>query len=156
MAAYCDGDDLDMMFGAKNIDRWADLDNDENGTYNAARVDWACELATEYLNSRLLRGPYAVPFDTPYPTLIVNLTAMYAGILLYDGRQVVSADDKDRVSRQRKDFDRFIKQIFRGQLKLFTTTGTALEVASECAPFVVKDTTDESLEEWEQVIFESE
>ena len=150
--AYFTGNDLDLMYGALNIDRWSDLDNNENGTYMASRVDWACELATEYVNSRLLRGPYAVPFDSPYPTLIVNLTAMYAGILLYDGRQVVSADDKDRVSRQRKDFNRFIKQIFRGQLKLFTTTGTAIDVLSECAPFVVADEGSTESTEWEDVI----
>ena len=149
--AYCKRIDIENIFGKRNVARWADLDNDESETLIASRIEWASDFATEYVNSRLLYGPYAVPFDTPYPLMIVNLTAMFAGIQLYDGRQVVSAEDKDQVSRQRKDFDRYLRQIFKGQLKLFTTTGTAIEIASECTPFVVPDEDDDT-EEWETVI----
>lgn len=153
MSNYCAEADLVLIYGQKNINRWADLDNDEDNYVIDARIEWACEFATEFVNSRLLRGPYAVPFDSPYPLLIVNLTAMYAGILLYDGRQVVSAEDNDKVSRQRRDFDRYIRQIFKGQLKLFTTTGTAISLASECTPFVVVDETEDTTSTLDDVIY---
>lgn len=154
MTAYCDRVNVEVMFGALNIRRWADLDNTENEVTIHARIDWACELATEYVNSRLVRGHYTIPF-TSIPVMIVNLTAMYAGIMLYDGRQVVSSDDKDVVSRQRKDFDRYIRQIVKGQLKLLDpVTGAPLVLTDYNAPSVVADTGgDDEEAEWETMIF---
>ena len=140
MADYCTATDMELIYGPKNIKRWADLDNDEVAATIAARKAWACELATEFVNSRLLNGPYEIPF-TSVPTMIVNLTAMYAGILLYDGRQVVSSEEPhDQVSRQRKDFDRYLRQIFKGQLKLLDpTSGDQLTITSKNYPFTVAD-----------------
>ena len=152
MTPYCDRGDLETIFGVNNVARWADLDNDESELVISRRIEWACQWATEFVNSRLQYGHYAVPFS-PVPTLIRDLTAMYAGITLYDGRQVVSADENDKVSRQRKDFDRYLRQIHKGQLKLFDpTTDLPVTIQDESAPFVEPDTTDDDEEEWETVI----
>ena len=152
MTPYCDRGDLETIFGKLNIQRWADLDNDESELTIANRVEWACQWATEFVNSRLQYGHYAVPFIS-VPELIRDLTAMFAGITLYDGRQVASADDHDLVSRHRRDFDRYIRQIHKGQLKLFNpTTGLPVTIQDESAPFVEPDVTDDDEEEWETVI----
>jgi hypothetical protein len=66
---------------------------------------------------------------------------MYAGIVLYDGRQVVATENHDAVSRQRRDFDRYLRQIHKGQLKLFDpVTDEPLAITSESTPFAVADT----------------
>lgn len=144
---YCVNADLDYVYGPKNIKRWADLDNDGNITTITDRKTWAIGVATEYINSRLLRGPYTIPFNDPPPVLIANLTAMYAGILLYDGRQVVSSEEPhDQVSRQRKDFERYLRQILKGQLKLIDgLTGDPLDLTCENYPFVVKGSSDDTV-----------
>lgn len=146
MANYCVAADLYLVYGERNVKAWANLDSSEQAiTAVANRVTWACTLATEYVNSRLANGPYAVPFTT-VPTMIVNITAMQAGIYLYDGRQVITAMEKDQVTRQRLDVNRYIRQILRGQLKLLNpSTAVPLDKTAYNAPFFVAgdDTEDD-------------
>jgi hypothetical protein len=144
MNVYCEQEDLELMYGVSNIRKWADLDNNGDEDIIVARIDWSCETSTEYINSRLMNGPYEIPFSTgsggTLPIIIINLAAMYGGMLLYDGRQVVSAksDERDQLSRQRKDFDRFIRQIFKGQIKLLDpNTQEELPLRDKRYPFVV-------------------
>lgn len=140
--AYCERADVEVMYGRKSVARWADLDNDGEEYTITARINWACELATEYINSRLTKGHYDVPFSVGsggnVPLLIINLTAMYTGVLLYDGRQITAKDvDRDEVSRHRKDFNRFVNQIMKGQLKLLDPlTEEPLAIQDYNAPFI--------------------
>lgn len=143
MAVYCTSADLYQAFGEANINRWADLDNEGDITTIAARITWAIALACEYIDSKLVTGHYVVPFTT-VPKLVVHLNALYAGILLYDARLIVDTD-KDQVSRQRKTFNNWIRQIQRGQLKLVDTSGAPLTVQDLQYP-----TVDESEEETEE------
>lgn len=153
--AYCTRTDVERIFGSANVQRWASLDNNEDADTVDDRIEHACEFATEYVNSRLMFGRYVIPFAS-VPTLIVHLTAMFAGVQLYDGRRVINDEEpRDGVSRQRKDFDRYIRQIQKGQLKLLDpTTETALEVQDRNVPATVSERTDDEddEEEWEQAI----
>lgn len=125
--------DLESAYGSVNIAKWADPNNTQSAVVIAARVTWSIELAADYINGRLVHSGYDVPFED-VPELIVKLTAMQAGMLLYDTRRVVS-DERDQVSAQRKMIDSYIRQIMRGQLKLFYA-GVVIEKTSKNQPFV--------------------
>lgn len=139
MANYATKTDLFNVYGEVNITKWADLDNDRNPQTVLNRVNWALLQATEWVNSRLMNGHYALPFACA-PKLIVLITAMQAGLLLYDARQIVSADGKDPMSRQRKTLDRYIRQIHSGQLKLLdAVSGAALDTLAAQTPTIAVD-----------------
>src|SRR5690606_18957364 len=93
-AAYCDDDDLDVIFGKTNVDRWADLDNDVDTTRIARRRLWARNLASATLDDRLRAGPYELPFSDPVPAVVVDLSARLAGLLLYDSRGSQDVDSE--------------------------------------------------------------
>lgn len=132
MANYATRADLNNMYGKINIDIWADLDNNKVGSDVSARVTWALEQATEYINSRLVNGKYEIPFATP-PKFIVFLTTLYAGLILYDGRQMINATTpRDQLSRQRNTFKVYMRQLLGGQIKLLdATSGDAIESTCE-------------------------
>lgn len=91
MATYCDRDDIEAIYGRANVAKWADLDNTGNATLIASRISYACDVASEQLDSMLIGGPYGLPFEEPYPVLIVDLAARLAAYRLYQGR---AADDE--------------------------------------------------------------
>lgn len=146
MANYANRANVELLFGTVALAKWADLDNDKNPVTIDARITWACETATEYVNSRLKSGRYDVPF-TSVPKMIVHLTALYAGILLYDGRLILGdSSTTDQVSRHRRDLDKKLRQILAGQLKLLhPTTGDLLESNAELHPSIADmETEDET------------
>lgn len=116
MANYANADDLYILYGKAAIRRWASIDNDNDQELVDDRIEFALTTSTEYLNDRLRRGHYPVPFTT-VPHTIKFMTALYAGTILYDGRQITSTDSRDDLVRQRREFDRLLKQINRGQIK---------------------------------------
>ncbi|MFZ5832444.1 MAG: phage protein Gp36 family protein [Planctomycetota bacterium] len=93
--SYSTDNDLDLEFGAANITRWADLDNDGNSTKIAARKAWAHARAQTEIDSLLRESRYRLPLadangDTP--DLIAQVAAMIAGVMLYEGRGTRSID----------------------------------------------------------------
>lgn len=138
---YATTTNLDLVFGIENLNRWADLDNNKNPNTIAERKEWALETAEDYINGRFAQSKYLVPFSD-CPKLIKHLTCLYAGILLYDGRgQNATEKARDQVSRQRKEFDRLLRQILSGQVTLIGgLSGDPLEFTSETTPFVDADT----------------
>ena len=143
--AYCEDTDLFQAFGQKNIERWADLDNEGDQDDIDDRIQWAIDLGYDYINSKLIRGHYEIPFEDP-PKTIIHLNALQAGIILYDSRLVVDSD-KDQVSRQRKTANNWIRQILRGQLKLIDSNGDLIETQSLLHPFVDESEDDDELTE---------
>lgn len=140
MANYCTSADLYNMYGELNIQKWADLDNTKNPDTVDTRVAWACEFATEFINARLVRGKYAIPF-TSVPKTIVFITTLQAGIMLYDGRRVVSDRNRDEVGIQRKQLNTYLRQILAGQLKMIhPTSGEELTTQSETVPAALDET----------------
>lgn len=135
MPNYTDRDKIELVFGSIALDKWCDLDGDKQSNKIENRVDWASELATEYLNGRFARGRYTIPF-TAVPKTIIHLATLLAGILLHDGRAMAGTDKgRDEVSRQRKMFHSMLRQVGNGQLKLLhPTTGEELELTCEVVP----------------------
>lgn len=147
ISAYCVEADLNNHYGQQSIQRWADLDNSGNTTVISTRISWAIDLATEYINSRMVNNYYDVPFSS-VPQLVVDMTAMLAGIYLHDGRAVVSMEDmRDSVKFHRKHFDKLLKQILSGQITLInpSTQEPLTLLIDNRAPFAVSQTTTSSL-----------
>jgi hypothetical protein len=133
MVAYATRDDINKIFGATNVNAWADLDNEEDVSHIEERIEWALELAYTRVNSRLRRGPYAIPFqclgsgsdigsssEGQVPDDIVDLNARLAGILLYDGRRITDEEDTsgDDVGVHRRDVDMAIRGLIADQIKI--------------------------------------
>jgi hypothetical protein len=88
---YCQRADLEIVYGVSNIKQWASTDNDANAAKIQARIDWACEAAYDYINERLLLGDNSVPISPVYRNL-VTMSAMLAGVILYESRGVGDVD----------------------------------------------------------------
>lgn len=136
MANYPTKKSIELVHGMKNITKWADLDNDINTNTINDRIAWSSELATEYVNGRLMLGRYAIPF-VAVPKMVIHISSLLAGILLHDGR-VVSDQLRDMVAPKRKEFIRLLRQILGGQLKLLDPmSGEPIATTCYTAPFVI-------------------
>jgi len=117
--------DSNSIFGKANIDRWADLTNDEMDDEIDARITWAIQEAYDQINARLKGCRYVVPFtlvDSAYDPIIVTLSARLTGVLLYDSRKLVDVPDFDEMMYHRSTVERTYKQIHGGQLSLVVYT----------------------------------
>lgn len=139
MSNFATSADIDNVYGKVNVDRWADINNDANVTTIATRRSWALSIATEEIQSLLAGGKYDTSFSS-VPKFIVFLTAMKAGILLYDSRSVLNAIDvEDRFTRYHKEFKRYVRKIKSGQMKLLhPTSGEELENQCPAYPSAVE------------------
>lgn len=127
--AYAERSDIDSQYGVSNVSKWADLENEEDEDHINERVAWALAAAQEDVNDRLRLGAYTIPFDEPPPSIITRLTAIQAGILLYESRGVTDYDAdgnaQDQLQKHRKTFDTEIRDILVGRRKLSTNQVSA-------------------------------
>ncbi len=84
--AYATADDVYMIYGRTNVDRWADLDNTGNTSDIGSRISHALSVAQSEVDSILAGSPIVVPIIGTVPTLIQDVTATLAGVLLYEAR----------------------------------------------------------------------
>lgn len=111
---------MNLIFGANNIQKWADVDNDEDAIKIAARIAWALTQATTRVDAMLSTGRYTSYLDDP---LVEDLVARLAGVLLYDSRGITDAeDDENPVSKHQAYVDTTLRRIQSGTLKLSTAT----------------------------------
>jgi hypothetical protein len=97
----CTRVDVENVFGAENVQKWADVDNCGDPTVIARRIDWSIAWATNELQDLLRDGPYVVdPLPVTAAVTWVTLTAMLAGWMLSNPR--VGEDTVDP-ARQRKN-----------------------------------------------------
>ena len=118
--------DSNQVFGKVNIDRWADLSNDQMDDEIDSRVAWAIQEAYDQINARLKGCRYVVPFEVTYDPVIVTLSARLTGVLLYDLRKLVDVPDFDEMLYHRSTIERTYKQIHGGQLTLLNYTAKAV------------------------------
>jgi len=132
MANYCTQSDIEMTHGERNIIVWSDLNNDRNSIIIKNRINWAAELATEYINSRMIMRRYTLPLSAT-PIIIKHMASLLAGILLHDGRPMIE-NMRDQCSGKRKEFRRLLRELLSGQLRLIhPTSGEVIE--SNCKDF---------------------
>lgn len=116
---YCERRQLNLVYGKLNIDRWADLDNSQDSGEIEERVNYAITQAEAYINGRLGSSPYTFPITLEaVPTIISHITAIKAGLILYDGRRVVADETESQVSAQQQEFEDYINRILSDTLKL--------------------------------------
>jgi phage gp36-like protein len=121
LTAYCTRTDVELSWGATNVSKWADLDNDADAAKILARINSACDGATDVVNDYLRGGPYTIPFGVP-PSQIVTLTAELAGCKLYEPRGTTDLDDtgeqRDRLSAVRNAAINTLRRIRSGAMRL--------------------------------------
>jgi hypothetical protein len=118
---YADRADIELLFGKTNVEKWADVDNNQNQDDIGTRICWALQNAKAYFDDSLYRGPLVIPFVAPYPNQVRVENARYAGCTLYDSRGVVDMVDgkaHDALEAHRKKVQTFITRILANQLTL--------------------------------------
>ena len=135
---YSTRDDVELVFGKTNIERWADLDNNSDSEYIQSRIDYFGEIAAEMVDGDLSQCAYSVPFAEPYPKIIIHLAALKQGMLLYDGRRVVDDENENQISAQEKEYEMLVDKI---NADTFSISG--LSRNSTKPPKVVQDSTND-------------
>jgi hypothetical protein len=110
---YCSRADVELVFGIANVSKWADLDNEENATFIANRITTMIALAHEQLEDAIRHSSYDLPFD-PIPVAVTYHTACLAGVLLYESRGEMDAEDEagnHRLTPFRRRWQSFVKQL---------------------------------------------
>jgi phage gp36-like protein len=117
---YCTRADIESLFGADNVAKWADLDSDQDATKITARITKAIIYAQADLDSRLMGGPYIVPFTTAH-AVITDLTARLAAIWLYKAHgttDTTSDEGKTRMTAEKAEVSKTIKELLSGQRRV--------------------------------------
>ncbi|MDO4628224.1 MAG: DUF1320 family protein [Planctomycetia bacterium] len=115
---YTTRNDIELVFGARNVQRWADLDGDENETQIEARIQNVCELASAEIEDILRNRRYVFPLVRS--KTLCDLVAKMAGLHLHDSRGVIdnTSTETDIVSRIRKEVEQKITHIRTGEILL--------------------------------------
>lgn len=120
--SYCDQDDIEAIYGSNNVDDWATVDAGDDASTKAARVTWACNAATAFIDDALRMTRYRIPLVTESgstPTTINILAAKYAGVLLYEIRgQEDSGRSEHKFSGARARAEAYLEQVKKGVVKL--------------------------------------
>jgi hypothetical protein len=140
--AYSVRADIENTFGAANVSKWADLDNTGDETIIAARIAWAIASADGEIDDKLRGKAYVVPIvgmSGTTPRGIIDLSARYAGVLLYESRGIQEYDPNTgapahRLAWHRDNVERILYEIVTGKRKL----DAALQI-TDSSPAVVKE-----------------
>lgn len=137
MSYYCEKTDVEAVFGASNIEKWADLDSDGDAGKIAARIEAAIVFAHNRVDDLLRGGPYAIPIVGVAPHTIKDAAAKLAGVWLYEARGVEDFDESSgemlhRLSPIKRDAERTLAHIRGGALRLdLPEARTTPEVVTE-------------------------
>lgn len=123
---YCDRADIEDRWGIDNPKKWADLDDDQDATKIAARIERAIEAASDEIDDELRGGPYLVPIRNDgqqIPRTIRRLAAQMAGIWLYENRGTEDYDAENdtiahRLTYAKKESEQIIRRIKFGAKKI--------------------------------------
>lgn len=131
---YCTRQDVELVFGQRNVVTWADIDNEGDVDFIEDRVTTMIALAHELTNDALRQGGYELPFIAPKPLSLSYNVAALAGVLLYEARGATDSESDNgthRLTPFRNRWDKYIKQLLSQQVKLDATrqnTTTAPQV----------------------------
>jgi phage gp36-like protein len=115
--AYSAIADLQAVFGEEFVTDWADKNLD--GTADTGAVNYAIAAADAYIDARLRRGRYAIPFGSA-PTPIVSLSARLAGLHLYE-HWGLGSDRAERMTQVRQQCETELEMILDGRMLLDAT-----------------------------------
>lgn len=90
--SYCTRTDMENIWGVQNISEFADMDNDAESATIATRIATAITWATAEVDDFLRVANYKIPCvgmsgtAEITPTTVTYLTAIIAGVFLYEAR----------------------------------------------------------------------
>ena len=103
---------MELVFGADNIAKWADVDNNDDQDVISARITWALGLADTDINTELRNSRYDTPLTEPTDSKVVWIADVFAGVHLYESRGITDADENE--SHQLKPMhDKAMKALMR-------------------------------------------
>ena len=115
---------IEDVFGIENVKKWADLDGDADAAKIAARIASGIAVVDEEINDVLRGGPYAVPLTAPGGGVlnspsVINMSAVLAGVWLYESRGVDDYDAESgkyshRLKFQKDEATRKLREIRTG------------------------------------------
>jgi phage gp36-like protein len=119
--AYATRANVESIFGANNVSQWANRDNDGDGGKITAAIADALARAETRIDDRLREGPYAIPF-TVTPEQVTEITAMLAGVLLYEWRRIVDLAGEEQgtpnpTAHHKKHVEEVIRDIHGGRVR---------------------------------------
>jgi len=131
ITTYCSQDDVEQVFGAVNVQKWATLDSSDTSTTRAERITLAIEITAQEMDDWLRSAHYTVPIKKNVvkgaETLAIHpirfLNARLAGIFLHDNVLVQNVDPKtgqplDEVTFARNSAKEYLNDITTGKRKL--------------------------------------
>jgi phage gp36-like protein len=147
---YCGRSDIEDRFGVTNVSKWADLDDDEDATKIANRIDRAIEAASDDIDDYLRGGPYRIPLEDAnglVPRPVRRIAAILAGVWLYEARGTVDYDATNEKVAHGLQFarDEAMKRLRR--LKLMVDRINAVRVGSS-TPEAIETTTQPDEDSW--------
>ena len=137
--AYATQANVEAIFGASNVNKWANIEQDGVAATITARIVLALENADSTINDYLRDSRYTIPFtSSPLPLSLVDTAARLAGIWLYESRGVVDMDMETekpihKLMWHQKRVDKWLRNAKVGRIKLDedTTTGHPEVVSHE-------------------------
>jgi phage gp36-like protein len=117
--SYCTRENIEDLFDAESVKKWADLDGSGDATKIAARVAMAIEWSSAYIDDRLRGGPYDIPLSGSTPTSITAICVYLSAVHLHGPR---GHQDTDQIASRLKGYEdkaeRMLNQILAGVLRL--------------------------------------
>ena len=116
--------DIESMFGRGNVRIWSSLGPEDDWAAMAARIQGVINWTESYVNSRLRRSKYIIPFSLPIPLEITEICAHISGSKLYEPRtsEDFNSDGqnplKTFVATRRKDAEGQLQMILAGKLEI--------------------------------------
>ena len=71
---YCTRDDIEALFDAESVKKWADLDGSGDADKIAARIAMAIEWQSAYIDDRLRGGEPPAKIPRPFPEMVLSYT----------------------------------------------------------------------------------
>lgn len=124
MSSYCTRTNINDVFGIKNVEQWADLDNDKNESDINARVARAVAVSTAFMDNRFRRTRYTIPIVcSSSGETLVDIAAKLAGVWLYENRGIrdvdpASGNPKHALMWHKTEANRLLDQIISGAIEL--------------------------------------
>lgn len=119
-SAYSTRTNIEDIYGVTNISKWADLDNDGDVTKITNRITKIIDKADAYINCKLRKGPYSIPFVvSPYDGIVVDMSARLAGVMLYECRGITDSEtSRHELIWHKERVDKIIRNILKRNIYL--------------------------------------
>lgn len=130
-STYCDQDDIEDIFGANAVEKWATVDSTDGSAERTARIARAVAYAGDRIDDVLRTTSYKIPAATSagaVPTSIENVAAIMAGVWLFMIRGHENIEMRDGLPLHRYHFlerqaTEYLELIRTGKVKLDAVTG---------------------------------